>query len=107
MLARDMRTVFRLQKARLMKRGERGSADADFISRYRRSQDMRFSSEVRNEAVAGELGRRRNAVRPRIMEMRPSKKNMLRQVWMTPHGGILVSPVARRPPKAPLWMLGS
>jgi len=64
---------------------------------------------------------RNGAVRPAMMVMSPSKKKMLRQVWMTmldaPHGGIRESlksisneerhniqvthAVARRPPKAP------
>jgi hypothetical protein len=100
--ATAMRLVLMLQTARLKCRNSNFSVLTVCNSPAIRDAATRRSSGVRKEAVPGELGRKKKAKTPTRKVIMPSKKNMLRQVWMIPQGGICDNPVARRPPKTPL-----
>lgn len=100
--ASDINAVLTLNTARLTYFHLRVSTLAVLKSITMRATATSRSSSVRKVAVWGDEGRIRNAAVPMMMEMSPSKKNMLRQVWMIPHCGTFVNPLARRPPNAPL-----
>jgi hypothetical protein len=75
---------------------------------------------LRNLAVPGRLGMIKNAMTARIMDTSPyfrvlewprkkkdrgsltSKKKIFFHVWIRPHCGIFDSPMASKPPNAPL-----
>jgi len=61
-----------------------------------------FSSSVRNRAVSGPEGMNQKANTAMTTVIKPSKKKILRHVFILPQGGILLRPIARSPPKAPL-----
>lgn len=100
--ATAMRLVLMLQTARLKCRNSNFSGLTHCNSLAIRDAATRRSSGARKEAVPGDLGMRKKAETPTTKVIMPSKKKMLRQVWMIPQGGIRDKPVARRPPKAPL-----